>query len=33
MLSLNDFPVINVYDVTNKRRRISTSYNGTSSKL
>jgi hypothetical protein len=33
MLSLNDFPVMNVCDVTNKRRRITTSDNGTSSKL
>jgi hypothetical protein len=33
MLSLNDFPVMNVCDVTNKRRRILTSDNETSSKL
>jgi hypothetical protein len=33
MLSLNDFPVMNVCDVTNKRRRITTSDNETSSKL
>jgi hypothetical protein len=33
MLSLNNFPVMNVRDVTNKRRRISTSDNETSSKL
>jgi hypothetical protein len=33
MLSLNDFPVMNVCDVTNKRRRITTSVNETSSKL
>jgi hypothetical protein len=33
MLSLNNFPVMNVCDVTNKRRRISTSNNETSSKL
>jgi hypothetical protein len=33
MLSFNDFPVMNVCDVTNKRRRISTSDNETSSKL
>jgi hypothetical protein len=33
MLSLNDFPVMNVCDVTNKIRRITTSDNETSSKL
>jgi hypothetical protein len=33
MVSLNKFPVINVCDVTNKRRRITTSDNETSSKL
>jgi hypothetical protein len=33
MLSLNDFPVMNVCDVTNKRRRITTSNNETSLKL
>jgi hypothetical protein len=33
MLSFNDFPVMNVCDVTNKRRRILTSDNETSSKL
>jgi hypothetical protein len=33
MLSLNDFPVINVCDATNKQRRIMTSNNETSSKL
>jgi hypothetical protein len=33
ILSLNNFPVMNMYDVTNKRRRISTSDNETSSKL
>jgi hypothetical protein len=33
MLSLNDFPVMNVCNVTSKRRRISTSDNETSSKL
>jgi hypothetical protein len=33
MLSLNDFPVMNVCDVTNKRRRITTSDNETSLKL
>jgi hypothetical protein len=33
MLSLNDFPVMNVCDVTNKRGRILTSDNETSSKL
>jgi hypothetical protein len=32
-LSLNDFPVMNVCDVTNKRRRITTSDNETFSKL
>jgi hypothetical protein len=33
ILSLNDFPMMNMCDVTNKRRRISTSDNETSSKL
>jgi hypothetical protein len=33
MLSINDFPVMNVCDVTNKRRRIWTSDNETTSKL
>jgi hypothetical protein len=33
MLSINDFPVMNVCDVTSKRRRILTSDNETSSKL
>jgi hypothetical protein len=33
MLSLNDFPVMNVCDITNKRRRISTSDNEISWKL
>jgi hypothetical protein len=33
MLSLNDFPMMNVCDVTSKRRRISTSDNETSSKF
>jgi hypothetical protein len=33
MLSLNDFPVMNVCNVTSKRRRISTSDNETSLKL
>jgi hypothetical protein len=33
MLSLNDFPMMNVCDVTNKRRKIMTSDNETSSKL
>jgi hypothetical protein len=33
MLSLNNFPVMNVCNVTNKRRRILTSDNETSSKL
>jgi hypothetical protein len=33
MLSLNDFPVMNVCDVTNKRRRISAGDNETSLKL
>jgi hypothetical protein len=33
MLSLNDFSVMNVCDVTNNQRRISTSDNETSSKL
>jgi hypothetical protein len=33
MLSLNDFPVMNVCDVTNKRRRFSACDNETSSKL
>jgi hypothetical protein len=33
ILSLNDFPVMNVCDVTNKRRKITTSDNETSSKL
>jgi hypothetical protein len=33
MLSLNDFPVMNVCDVTNKRKRNNASDNETSSKL
>jgi hypothetical protein len=33
MLPLNDFSMINVSDVTSKRRRILTSGNETSSKL
>jgi hypothetical protein len=33
MLSLYDFPVMNVYDITSKRRRILTSDNETSLKL
>jgi hypothetical protein len=33
MLSLNDFPVMNVCDVTNKQKRNNSSDNETSSKL